>query len=256
MRATNRKESEKMEETEKNPDIQEETPAEENTDEKDNSNECDDISAKISELESKLNDSEDKYLRLFAEYDNFRKRTSKEKIEAFGNATAKCVENILPVMDSFERAIIAECTDEAYKNGMTVAPLISNIDIADSIVKLERGFDNNYLDWLKCDISIVTIQGGVTHTGVATVRGYMQERAKRGKSTIIFTNAKIDMYMMGLLCSENNESCLHLARYISVEYISKKNNENTEDIDKSINEDSNNSGKSIVTMEELMRQNF
>ena len=145
---------------------------------------------------------------------------------------------------------------KAYKNGMTVAPLISNIDIADSIVKLERGFDNNYLDWLKCDISIVTIQGGVTHTGVATVRGYMQERAKRGKSTIIFTNAKIDMYMMGLLCSENNESCLHLARYISVEYISKKNNENTEDIDKSINEDSNNSGKSIVTMEELMRQNF
>ena len=77
-----------MEETEKNPDIQEETPAEENTDEKDNSNECDDISAKISELESKLNDSEDKYLRLFAEYDNFRKRTSKEKIEAFGNDSA------------------------------------------------------------------------------------------------------------------------------------------------------------------------
>ena len=88
-----------MEENEKNPKIQEETaevPAEENnTDQNDNSNECDEKSEKISELEAKLNDSEDKYLRLFAEYDNFRKRTSKEKTETFGNATAKCIENIL-----------------------------------------------------------------------------------------------------------------------------------------------------------------
>lgn len=124
MRKTNRKESEKMEENEKNPEIQEETtevPAEENnTDQNDNSNDCDEKSEKISELEAKLNDSEDKYLRLFAEYDNFRKRTSKEKTETFGNATAKCIENILPVMDSFERAIIAECSDEAYKNGMNM----------------------------------------------------------------------------------------------------------------------------------------
>lgn len=113
-----------MEENEKNPEIQEdiaETPDEENdTDQNDNLNECDETSEKISELEAKLNDSQDKYLRLFAEYDNFRKRTSKEKSETFGNATAKCIENILPVMDSFERAIIAECSDEAYKNGMNM----------------------------------------------------------------------------------------------------------------------------------------
>ena len=139
-----------MEETEKNPDIQEdisENPAEENTDQTDNSNECDDISAKISELESKLNDSEDKYLRLFAEYDNFRKRTSKEKIEAFGNATAKCVENILPVMDSFERAIIAECTDEAYKNGMNMIfnqfkSVLDKLDVKE-VPALGEDFDPN-----------------------------------------------------------------------------------------------------------------
>ena len=145
---------------------------------------------------------------------------------------------------------------KAYRKGLTVAPLISNIDIANNIIKLERGFDNSYLDWLECDVSIVTIQGGITHNGIAVIRGYMQERAKRGRGTIIFTNAKVDMYMKGLLCSENNESCLHLARFISVEYISHKNDENYSENDISTYKDNNTSGKSVITMEELMKQNF
>lgn len=102
---------------------------------------------KIAELESKLNESEDKYLRLFAEYDNFRKRTSKEKIEAFGNATAKCIENILPVMDSFERAILAECSDEAYKNGMNMIfnqfkSVLEKLDVKE-VPALGEDFDPN-----------------------------------------------------------------------------------------------------------------
>ena len=83
------------------------------------SEENNDVSKKkIEELEGKLKESDDKYLRLFAEYDNYRKRTTKEKIEAYGDATGKCISDILPVLDSFERAIDAECTDEAFKNGM------------------------------------------------------------------------------------------------------------------------------------------
>lgn len=83
------------------------------------SEENNDVSKKkIEELEVKLKESDDKYLRLFAEYDNYRKRTTKEKIEAYGDATGKCISDILPVLDSFERAIDAECTDEAFKNGM------------------------------------------------------------------------------------------------------------------------------------------
>lgn len=73
---------------------------------------------KIEELENQLEDANDKYLRLCAEYDNFRKRTAKEKTELFGDATTKCIEDILPVVDSFERALEAECSDESYKNGM------------------------------------------------------------------------------------------------------------------------------------------
>lgn len=78
----------------------------------------DESKEKIEELEAKLKDLDDKYLRLYAEYDNYRKRTTKEKIESYGEATSKCIADILPVLDSFERAIEAECTDETFKNGM------------------------------------------------------------------------------------------------------------------------------------------
>lgn len=73
---------------------------------------------RVAELEQELEEANEKYLRLCAEYDNYRKRTAKEKTECYGDATAKCVSDILPVLDSFERALEAECTDESYKNGM------------------------------------------------------------------------------------------------------------------------------------------
>ncbi len=60
----------------------------------------------------------DKYMRLFAEYDNFRKRSAKERLETFGDATIKTLTDILPVFDNFERAVSAECSDEGYKKGM------------------------------------------------------------------------------------------------------------------------------------------
>lgn len=79
-----------------------------------------DTSDKVSELEEKLSSANDKYLRLCAEYDNYRKRTSREKTECYGDATVKCIQDILPVLDNFERAIEAECADEGFKNGMTM----------------------------------------------------------------------------------------------------------------------------------------
>lgn len=87
-------------------------------DEDDAASEYNDIAAKIDEMETALQDANDKYVRLFAEYDNYRKRTAKEKTETYNNATANCIESILPVVDSFERSIESECSDENYKNGM------------------------------------------------------------------------------------------------------------------------------------------
>lgn len=59
----------------------------------------------IEELGSKLQEVTDKYMRLSAEFDNYRKRTLKEKMELTKTAGEKIIVNILPVMDNFERAI-------------------------------------------------------------------------------------------------------------------------------------------------------
>lgn len=68
--------------------------------------------------EKALQAANEKYMRLFAEFDNFRKRTAKEKSETYQDAVAKTVLALLPAVDSFERAMESPCTDEAYRNGM------------------------------------------------------------------------------------------------------------------------------------------
>ncbi|MBS6444955.1 MAG: nucleotide exchange factor GrpE [Ruminococcus sp.] len=71
-----------------------------------------------SDLEKQLQEEKDKYLRLYAEFQNYRNRTTKEKTEAYNNAIADCIKQILPVIDNFERALTQECADESYKSGM------------------------------------------------------------------------------------------------------------------------------------------
>ena len=87
-------------------------------DEDDAASEYNDTASQLEELEEKLNEANDKYLRLFAEFDNFRKRTAKEKTETYQNASVQCIEKLLTVIDSFERSLEADCTDENFKNGM------------------------------------------------------------------------------------------------------------------------------------------
>src|SRR4030042_3062994 len=61
--------------------------------------------SKEKELESKLKEQHDKYLRLAAEFDNYRKRTMKERIELTQYVSTELITRILPVIDDFERAI-------------------------------------------------------------------------------------------------------------------------------------------------------
>ncbi len=60
----------------------------------------------------------DQLLRNMAEYDNYRKRTAKERTELTPDITARVVTEFLPVMDNLERALQTECTDENYKAGV------------------------------------------------------------------------------------------------------------------------------------------
>lgn len=73
---------------------------------------------KDNELEEKFNQLNDTYLRMLAEYDNYRKRTQKEKESMFSDGISKVVLAILPVIDNFERALISDSSDEEFKNGV------------------------------------------------------------------------------------------------------------------------------------------
>ena len=73
---------------------------------------------RIEELEKQLGEEKDKYLRVAAEYDNFRKRSVNDRLNAVADAQAKVITEILSVIDNFERAMDAECTDENYKKGV------------------------------------------------------------------------------------------------------------------------------------------
>ena len=80
----------------------------------------------VNEWEEKYNAEHDSYLRLAADYDNFRKRTAKEKEASYGNGKADAVEKLLPVYDNLERALNQPTQDEAYKKGveMTMTQLV------------------------------------------------------------------------------------------------------------------------------------
>ena len=72
------------------------------------------------EYQSKVNELNDKYLRLYSEFDNFRKRTLKEKIDLSRTASEEIIKDLLPVLDDFDRAIASMAsTDniEAIKEG-------------------------------------------------------------------------------------------------------------------------------------------
>ncbi len=78
---------------------------------------------KIKELEEKINELNDRYLRLVAEYDNYRKRTLKEKTELIKTAGEDTLINFLPVMDNIDRAkkSVDEAKDiEAVKEGINL----------------------------------------------------------------------------------------------------------------------------------------
>jgi len=69
-------------------------------------------------LKEQYDQLNDKLLRTFAEYDNFRKRAAKEKESIYPEATASAVEKFLPIYDNFERALACECADAEFKKGI------------------------------------------------------------------------------------------------------------------------------------------
>ena len=99
------------------------------------------------QLREQLAQQEDKYLRLAAEYDNYRRRTAKEKETIWVDAKADTAAALLGVYDNLERAVKQETADEAYKKGveMTMTQLkevFAKLGI-EEIPSLGQTFDPN-----------------------------------------------------------------------------------------------------------------
>ncbi len=75
--------------------------------------ELEEANKKLAAAEAALSEEKDKYLRMYAEYDNFRRRTAKEKESIYGDACADTVKGILPIIDTLERAAAGLSPEDA-----------------------------------------------------------------------------------------------------------------------------------------------
>ena len=102
-----------VEETVETPEVSEETPETVETPE-------------VNPWEEKYNAERDAHLRVAAEFDNFRKRTIKEKEASYGNGKADAIAKMLPIYDNLERALNQPTEDASYKKGveMTMNELV------------------------------------------------------------------------------------------------------------------------------------
>lgn len=152
------------------------------------------VSDGTSELETKLAESEKalaeknkQYQYLAAEYDNFRRRSAKEKTDAYSSAKADAALAFLPVFDNLQRALAAPCTDAAYAKGveMTMTQLrqvLEKLGITE-IDALNQPFDPN-------------LHNAVMHVdddsvGESTVVEVFQSGFKMGDKVIRFAMVKV-----------------------------------------------------------------
>lgn len=90
---------------------------------------------KISELEEKVKEQDEKYMLLFAEYDNYRKRTTKEKDARYADALIDTVNEFLQVADNLDRAVTVNVESEEAKNVLAGVELVKK-QMADILTKL------------------------------------------------------------------------------------------------------------------------
>ena len=91
------------------------------TEKNENNNKADEIIELKKQIESQkvqIDETEDRLKRVAAEFDNYKKRSSKERESLYNSLIADIVSNFLPVIDNLEKAVEAETQDEEYKKGI------------------------------------------------------------------------------------------------------------------------------------------
>ena len=89
----------------------------ENEAEKNDAAEVNSQEKELNETKKQLAETADKYLRVLAEYDNFRKRSQKERDSIYGDAYVDCIKNMLPIIDNLERVLTLD-GDERFMDGL------------------------------------------------------------------------------------------------------------------------------------------
>ncbi|MDX2001495.1 MAG: nucleotide exchange factor GrpE [Chitinophagales bacterium] len=109
------------------------------------------LQTQVAELTAKNEELKDKYLRLFADFDNYKKRAAREKLDLIAEAGKEVILNLLPVLDDFERAMkAAEATEDvqAVKEGMQLIynKLQKNLEQKGLKAMVSKGadFDTNF----------------------------------------------------------------------------------------------------------------
>lgn len=102
---------------------------------------------RLEETVKELESTKDTFQRTLAEYDNFRKRTTKEKQENFAIGKIDAVTSLLPILDTLEIALAAPCKDDDYKKGIemvmtTAKNTLTNMGV-EEIESVGKEFDPN-----------------------------------------------------------------------------------------------------------------
>ena len=79
---------------------------------------ADEQTQKLTALQKELDETRDRYLRVAAEYENYRRRNARERENLYADSTAAAVAAMLPVLDNLERAAAQQTTDEAFRKGV------------------------------------------------------------------------------------------------------------------------------------------
>ena len=172
-----------LDQNESNKPDESEKPQSESAPDKDTAEEKDELTLLKEENEAiikELDEYKDKYLRLLAEYDNYRKRAAKEKAEIYPEATARTIEAFLPLADNFERAAAVETSDEKFKTGIMMiysqlVEVLKTLDV-ETIDRVGEEFDPN----LENAVSTVTDE----KLGQNVVAQVYQKGYKRGDKII------------------------------------------------------------------------
>lgn len=148
---------------------------------------ADPLLTELESLKDQVAQQEDKYLRLAAEYDNYRRRTAKEKDSIWNDAKADAAQAFLPVYDNLERALKQETADEAFKKGveMTMTQLkevLTKLGI-EEIPALGEPFDPN----LHNAVMHVEDEGA----GENTIVDVFQTGFKSGDKVVRFAMVKV-----------------------------------------------------------------